>query len=389
MIDLGSMTDKFSQTGQKVVRRAIEASKSRDHNFLSMLHVLTALGEVESALFAGAMQAVGVDPDSITRLLEEELTKSPIHVGKKTAIPEMTRDLFNRALRRARARGRLQIESYDLLATLFTDQNGAPAEILRRLGVDPALAADTIGQIVRVREEQAESIRSQKRLRIWQIFKISDLTAESLNSLAEIYEKGVTPDLWDNMDVRLTTQERRQVKTVVSSLLNQSVVLMNEATVWSRAIYPLLMLAEQGGLCAWAQLPLKAQYKRFTLEGIADGVIGYNLFGISKSFRLIVVEAKRRAEAQDPQLQLYGAMLAAARLNWEQDGRVEQEIFGCYTVADNWTFMHGLVSDIEADRPKLTVASSREYAEKIEAESILRILKFITGRYSQDLAESP
>src|SRR5262245_26087046 len=387
MIDLGSMTDKFSETGQKVVRRAIEVG--RDHNFLSMLHVFTALGEVERDFFVEAMQAVGVDPDSITSQFEEERIKSPIHVGKMMAIPGMTRDLFNRALRRARSRGRNQIESYDLFATLFTDQNGAPAELLRRLGVDPALAADTIGQIVRVREEQAESIRSQKRLRIWQIFKISDLTAESLNSLAEIYEKGVTPDLWDNMDVRLTTQERRQVKTVVSSLLNQSVVLMNEATVWSRAIYPLLMLAEQGGLCAWAQLPLKAQYKRFTLEGIADGVIGYNLFGISKSFRLIVVEAKRRAEAQDPQLQLYGAMLAAARLNWEQDGRVEQEIFGCYTVADNWTFMHGLVSDIEADRPKLTVASSREYAEKIEAETILRILKFITGKYSQDLAESP
>jgi hypothetical protein len=29
MIDLGSMTDKFSEAGQKVARRAIELSKSR------------------------------------------------------------------------------------------------------------------------------------------------------------------------------------------------------------------------------------------------------------------------------------------------------------------------------------------------------------------------
>ncbi|MGH9755480.1 MAG: hypothetical protein ACREA2_22095 [Blastocatellia bacterium] len=163
---------------------------------------------------------------------------------------------------------------------------------------------------------------------------------------------------------------------------------MNEATIWARAIYPLLVLSEQGRLEAWAQLPLKAQYKSFRLEGVADGVIGLNISGITKSFYLIVVEAKRGLEAPDPQVQLYGAMLAAARLNWEHDNRIPQEIFGCYTVADNWTFVHGLVSDIETDRPTMTVASSREYAEKVEAEAILRILKSITGKHAQELADA-
>src|SRR5574341_401121 len=146
MIDLGSITDKFSETGQKVVRRAIEVSKSHDHNFLSVVHVFTALGDVESALFSETMQAVGIDPHSVTRLLDQELAKGQQYVGRKMAIPEPTRDLFNRALRRARSQGRQQIESYDLFATLFTDPNGAPAEILRRLGVDPSSATDTISQ---------------------------------------------------------------------------------------------------------------------------------------------------------------------------------------------------------------------------------------------------
>ncbi len=158
------MTDKFSETGQKVVRRAIEVSKSRDHNFLSVVHLFTALGEIESALFNDIMQAVGIDPHSVLRLLEQELAKSPIHVGRKMAIPEPTRDLFNRALRRARSQGRQQIESYDLFATLFTDQNGVPAEILRRLGVDPANATETISQRVRTREEQTESLRRKYEL---------------------------------------------------------------------------------------------------------------------------------------------------------------------------------------------------------------------------------
>src|SRR5215471_5979883 len=158
------MTDKFSETGQKVVRRAIEVSRSRDHNFLSVVHVFTALGDVESALFVETMQAVGIDPHSVTRLLEQELTKSPIHVGKKMAIPEATRDLFNRALRRAKSQGRQQIESYDLFATLFADLSGVPAEILRRLGVDPANATETISARVRTREEQTESLRKKYEL---------------------------------------------------------------------------------------------------------------------------------------------------------------------------------------------------------------------------------
>src|SRR5262245_10281712 len=157
------MTDKFSETGQKVVRRAIAVSKSRDHNFLSVVHVFTALGDVESALFIETMQAAGIDPHSVTRLLDQELAKSPQYVGKKMAIPEPTRDLFNRALRRARSQGRQQIESYDLFATLFTVPSEAMAEILRGLGVDPALAADTILQRVRTREEQAESLRHQMK----------------------------------------------------------------------------------------------------------------------------------------------------------------------------------------------------------------------------------
>ena len=50
-MDLGPMTDKFSETGQKVIYRAIEVSKSRDHNFLSVEHIFTALSDVERPLF--------------------------------------------------------------------------------------------------------------------------------------------------------------------------------------------------------------------------------------------------------------------------------------------------------------------------------------------------
>src|SRR5215813_12751362 len=164
MIELGSMTDKFSEAGQNVVRRAIDVSRSCNHNYLGLPHILAALGEIESALFAEGMRAIGVDPHSVKSMVNQELSQSPVHVGRKMAIPEPTRDLFNRALRRARSQGRQTIESYDLFATLFTDQNGVPAEILRRLGVDPENATETITQRVRTREEQAEVHRKKYEL---------------------------------------------------------------------------------------------------------------------------------------------------------------------------------------------------------------------------------
>jgi len=399
MIELGSMTDKFSGAGQNVVRRAIDVSRSCNHNYLGLLHILAALSEIESALFAEGMRAIGVDPHSVKSMVNQELSQSPVHVGRKMAIPEPTRDLFNRALRRARSQGREQIESYDLFASLFADLNAPPAEILRRLGVDPAAATDAISQLIRPREQQTldellshifDSPPRPGESGGWiRNFNFSELTPEFFNSIVTIEEKGVTPEPWDKIDVSLTGQELQRVESIVSSFLSMSVAQMNEATIFSRAIYPLLVLAEKDRLETWAQAPLNAQYSGFVLKGIADAVIGFNISGITKSsFCLTVLQANLGMQAQDLQIRLYAAMLAAARLNWERDKRLPQEIFGCYTIADNWTFARGLVSDVEAARPTMTVASSREYVERVEAETILRILKFITGKYTQELADN-
>src|SRR5262245_20125913 len=303
MIEFGSMTDKFSESGQKVIRRAIDVSKSRDHNFLGVTHLFMALAELEGPLFVETMRGVSVDPNSAIRLLEEELAKSPVHVGRNMGIPEPTRDLFNRALRRVRAQGRQQIESYDLFASLFTDLNGTPAEILRRLGVNPALATEAISQFIRPLEQQTldallrhipqlQRVLASERRSVFDIppgpgesggwiqnFNLSELTPESLNSVVTIEDKGVTPELWDKIDVSLTGQELQRVESIVSSFLNRSVAQMNEATIFSRAIYPLLVLAEKDRLETCPQSPLNAQYSGFALKGIADAVIGFNVSG--------------------------------------------------------------------------------------------------------------
>ncbi len=158
------MTDKFSESGQKVIYRAIEVSKNRDHNFLSVVHIFTALSDVENSLFNESMQSVGLDPRAVSHLVDQELAKSHQYVGKKMYIADTTRDLFNRALRRARQSGRQQIESFDLFVTLFSDPNGVPSEILRRLGVEPMRATEMISQNIRTREEQTEVLRKKYEL---------------------------------------------------------------------------------------------------------------------------------------------------------------------------------------------------------------------------------
>jgi ATP-dependent Clp protease ATP-binding subunit ClpC len=165
VFDLGQLTDKFSESGQKVIYRAIEESKRREQNFLGVEHILSALGEVEGALFTETMQSIGVDPQSLSQMLEQELGKNRQFVGsKKMHITETTRELFNRSLKRARQHGRQTIESFDLFATIFADPTGGPAEILRKLGADPSQVLEKITQSLRGREEEDETLRKKYEL---------------------------------------------------------------------------------------------------------------------------------------------------------------------------------------------------------------------------------
>jgi hypothetical protein len=121
-------------------------------------------------------------------------------------------------------------------------------------------------------------------------------------------------------------------------------------------------------------------YSQFELDGVADGVMGYSVAGRLEMPYLVVVETKRGIENQNPIFQLYAQLLAAARLNWEGDRLSVQEVFGCYTIADSWTFVRAEVSEIESDRPTLKVESSQEYSEKSDAETILKVLKSIVAQ---------
>ena len=211
---------------------------------------------------------------------------------------------------------------------------------------------------------------------------LSSLTLAALKRHITLTEKtGIHHD-WLNTDqTEISEREQRYIDDLQQALKSIQVHLLNEATLWCKAIYPLLQLAEEENLQVWAEIALSAQYGQFEMEGIADGVIGPTIAGRIQAPYFVMVETKRGIEGSDPVYQLYGELLAAAWMNSQIDGKDNQEIFGCYTIADAWTFVRGEVGNISSDRPTLTVEFSPEYTEKVEAPTILKILKGIIRRY--------
>lgn len=214
----------------------------------------------------------------------------------------------------------------------------------------------------------------------------SSLTKADLETVVTLHEQGIDDYEWLQVEaIPVTESEEQRLRYLQGDLLKCQVQLLNESTVWARAIYPLLLLSEQRGIQAWSGVPLKAKYAQFEIDSIADGAVGRAASGSIEAPFIVVVEAKKGIEGQNPFFQLYAELLAAARLNWQKQPHDPQEIFGCYTIADSWTFLRGEISGMKSEKPQLYVECSREYVEKLEATTIFRILRHIVSRFTSEL----
>ena len=214
-----------------------------------------------------------------------------------------------------------------------------------------------------------------------QTYRFSELTEETLDSLVTLHEKIGISEAWEQMQITLTAEEGKRIDIFRADLEGLELIAMNEATLWSRVVYPLLVLAEQEHIRAWAGVPLKATYATFQLEGEADGALAPCILGGMRQPYFVVHETKRGVNAPDPLYHLLGAMLAAAWLNWKKDANPEPEIFGCYTVAESWAFVRGVVGEIDTDKPTFAVEKSRTYDGVSDAERIVQILKTIVAKH--------
>ena len=149
----------------------------------------------------------------------------------------------------------------------------------------------------------------------------SDLTLATLARLTQFEEQEQDRAFWEALAEPLTEKEIAETQVLQERLRRLPIMPLNEATLWARAIYPLLMLAETSRIIAWSKVSM-----------------------------------------------------GAATINQKT------EAFGAYTVADIWTFVRAEIV-LSAGAPiTLRVMLSPEYAERSEAGQILKILKGIVAK---------
>lgn len=191
----------------------------------------------------------------------------------------------------------------------------------------------------------------------------------------------------------LTPQDREELAVLRRRLAFYTTGRVNEATLWARAIYPLLTVAEAGDVRAWAQVAISAVVRRsdlrgldegaLRLHGIVDGALARDAAGQPAAPFFLVVEAKRALDAVDPLPQLQGAMLTLALQRLEDRPEATHDVYGCFTIGDTWTFLRGRFALAPAGERAFEVVAdylpSRELSEPTEAESIAAILKAVVA----------
>src|SRR5687767_705034 len=163
MVDLGAYKDKFGDSGQRVLEKALGESRRRDQNYITVEHIIHALAKEETELFNSTIRSLAVDPDAVTGAIDRRLDNARQHVGKGFRIAPDTTDLFKRAMERARSRGRKTIESTDIFDVLSKDDS-LLVEVLRGLGATPDMVVERIKTNVDERERQEEQYRKKFEL---------------------------------------------------------------------------------------------------------------------------------------------------------------------------------------------------------------------------------
>ena len=164
MADIEAYKDKFSDSGRKVLDSALDDSKKRDQNYVSVEHILQAITDEESELFNDTMRDLTVDPRSVKLLIEKRVESGEQHEGKGFRIAPETTDLFRRSMDRARSKGRRIIDASDIFYVLSTDEQSILNEILQHMGVDSEELSKTARKKIRRRQKEEEHVRKKYQL---------------------------------------------------------------------------------------------------------------------------------------------------------------------------------------------------------------------------------
>lgn len=164
MVDLGAYKDKFGESGQRILEYALNESRQRDQNYVSVEHIVEALMHEEPDLFNSTMRDLSLDPIVVKIAISKRLESGrQQHVGKGFRIAPDTTDLFKRAMERARAQGRKTIEATDIFEAL-TNYDSLFVDVLRTMGAQPDLVGESVRAQVQKKEQEEEQHRKKFEL---------------------------------------------------------------------------------------------------------------------------------------------------------------------------------------------------------------------------------
>ncbi len=164
MDDFDIAQNKIGESAQRVVDRALEECRRRDHEHLTTEHVFLAFAQVEWDTFAQVMSDLELNPHDVLHGLEAALTELPSVPGASVRVASETKLAFKLAYHQATRGGRQMVESSDLFAAIFEEAQGGPVSILRRHGVEPDVVVSRIATRMRDNEAREEQLRKRFEL---------------------------------------------------------------------------------------------------------------------------------------------------------------------------------------------------------------------------------
>src|SRR6187551_1233748 len=171
--------NKLAESAERVVDRALDEARRRDHALLTNEHVCLAFAQVEWDMFGEVMRDLELNPHEILQALEEHLRLLPSVPGRELRVAPSTKLLFKLALLHASRSGRHTIEATDLFSAIFEETQGIPVSIIRRHGIEPEMLVTRLA--TRMRDHEMHEERLKKRFKLPPFLKHF---ATNLNQLA-------------------------------------------------------------------------------------------------------------------------------------------------------------------------------------------------------------
>jgi ATP-dependent Clp protease ATP-binding subunit ClpC len=166
--DFDIAQSKVGESAQRVVDRAVDETRRREHGEVTSEHLFLAFAQLEWDTFSEVMRDLSLNPHEIVQALEDHLHGLSGGDVRKPRVANAAKDVMKLAFHHASRAGRQLVESSDLFVALFEESRGpsgsVPVAIIRQHGVEPDALVSRIATRMRDHELREEQFRKRFEL---------------------------------------------------------------------------------------------------------------------------------------------------------------------------------------------------------------------------------